>query len=115
MLVASVIASAVALRRGVALQWALIPTACGGVLLVVGVARPALVAPLERGWSALGHLIGRVTTPALLVLVFVVIVVPLGLLLRVLGKDVLRLRRDATAGTYWIERERKAFDFERLS
>jgi hypothetical protein len=118
MLIALSVASVIAFRRGVALHWAIVPGACGVVLALVALVRPALVRPIAEAWAALGHVLGRVTTPILLVVVFVVVVLPLGLLLRLLGKDPMRLRRDASAKTYWIERERKSFeprDFERMS
>ena len=54
----------------------------------------------------------------MLAVVFATVVVPLGLFMRVLGKDVLKLRRDPSASTYWVERKKRTFDpadFERLS
>ena len=79
---------------------------------------PAIVRPLADGWLFIGKTVGRITTPILLTIVFVVVVTPLGLLLRIFGSDPLRLKRDPKASTYWIERKQRAFapeDFERLS
>jgi hypothetical protein len=47
------------------------------------------------------HALGRVVAPLVLGLVFFLVLTPLGLLLRLLGKDLLRLRRDPAAATYW--------------
>jgi hypothetical protein len=118
MVIAMSLGSVFAFRRGVALPLAVIPGVCGAVLGLLAIVRPAIVRPIAEAWATLGHLLGRVTTPIMLSVVFAVVVVPLGMLLRVLGKDVLKLRRDPTASTYWIERKRKTFergDFERLS
>lgn len=66
--------------------------------------RPGWLAPLNRAWMALGRALHRVTTPVVMGLIFFATVVPTGLVLRLLGKDPLRLRLDPGAETYWIER-----------
>jgi hypothetical protein len=102
----------------VTLPVAIVPAACGVLLSVFAIVRPAIVSPLAEAWADPGHLLGRVTTPIVLAIVFAAVVVPLGLFMRALGKDVLKLRRDASASTYWVERKRRTFepaDFERLS
>ena len=118
MLIALSLVSVVAFRRGVTLPVAIVPAACGVLLSVFAIVRPAIVSPLAEAWADLGYLLGRVTTPIVLAIVFAAVVVPLGLFMRALGKDVLKLRRDASASTYWVERKRRTFepaDFERLS
>ncbi len=118
MLIAGAVLSMIAIRRHVALPFAVAPVGCGALLAVLAVAAPAIVRPLAEAWADLGHVLGRVTTPILLAIVFALVVVPLGLLMRVLGNDILKLRRDPKASTYWIERKRRTFepgDFERLS
>ena len=90
----------------------------GASLAVLSFVAPALVRPLADGWAFIGKTVGRITTPILLTVVFVVVVTPLGLLLRLFGSDPLRLKRDPKAPTYWIERKHRTFrpeDFERLS
>lgn len=47
------------------------------------------------------HALGRVVAPLVLGVIFLLVLTPLGLLLRLLGKDLLRLRRDPGATTYW--------------
>jgi Saxitoxin biosynthesis operon protein SxtJ len=74
------------------------------VLLLVSVARPGLLAPLNRAWTWLGMVLHRCVSPIVLGLVFYTTLTPIGLLLRLTGKDVLRLRLDRDASTYWIER-----------
>ena len=64
----------------------------------------AALAPLNKWWTKLGVLLYRVVSPIALGLMFYVAVVPVGLLMRVLGKDPLRLRRDPDAASYWIDR-----------
>jgi hypothetical protein len=66
--------------------------------------RPAALAPLNTLWMKLGLLLSRVVTPVVLGLLFFVTVTPIALLMRLLGKDPLRLRRDPDATSYWITR-----------
>jgi Saxitoxin biosynthesis operon protein SxtJ len=65
---------------------------------------PAALAPLNRLWLKLGLLLYKVVNPIVLSLLFYATVAPIGLLMRVLGKDPLRLHRDPDAESYWIHR-----------
>lgn len=73
----------------------------GGLALVL----PRVLAPLNRLWMKLGMLIQRVVSPIILGLLFFVTITPIGLFMRMLGKDFLRLRWDPDADSYWIPRE----------
>lgn len=76
-----------------------------GVFLALALVRPQLLRPLNIVWFRLGLAIGRIMTPVVMALIYCVTVVPIGLLMRAAGKDVLRLERDAAATSYWIARE----------
>ena len=52
-------------------------------------------------WMSLGVAIGRVTAPIVLLVVYAVLVVPVGVAMRLRGRDMLRLRRDEKAVSYW--------------
>jgi hypothetical protein len=75
------------------------------VMLAFALAWPAALAPLNRLWLRLGLVLYKVVNPLVMGLVFFTTVVPIGLLMRALGKDPLRLRREPAAGSYWIARE----------
>lgn len=64
----------------------------------------APLAPLNRLWLKLGLLMHRIVSPVALALLFYASVMPIGLLMRALGKDPLRLRRDTETSSYWIHR-----------
>lgn len=81
--------------------WALALAA--GFALITTVS-PARLAPLNRQWTRLGLLLHKIVNPVVLGLIYIVTIVPIGLLLRGLGKDPLRLRRQPDATSYWIER-----------
>lgn len=74
-------------------------------LLALGVLKPSLAHPLNRQWMKLGALLARLTNPVFLMLIYVVSIVPIGLILRVLGKDPMRRKLDKAAPTYWQARD----------
>jgi hypothetical protein len=62
------------------------------------------LAPLNKLWTKLGILLFKIISPVVLALLFYVTVTPIAMLMRMLGKDPLRLRRDPNAASYWINR-----------
>lgn len=69
--------------------------------LLAGLIRPHLVRPIYRGAMTCSFHAGQVMGRVLLAAVFLFVLTPLALLLRVSGKDLLRLRRDSKAETFW--------------
>jgi hypothetical protein len=82
-------------------SWALIVSA---VFLALTLIRPSLLHPANRLWTRFGLLLSKVTNPIFTGLLFFLVITPVGLFMRLTGKDFLRLRRDLSASTYWIER-----------
>jgi hypothetical protein len=64
---------------------------------------PAL-APFNVLWAKLGLLLHRIVSPVILGLLFYGTITPVAALMRLLGKDPLKLRRERDATTYWISR-----------
>ena len=83
--------------------WLWLAAATVSVLLALFCA-PAL-APFNRLWLRLGLVLYKVVNPIVMALLFFATVVPIGLVMRALGKDPLRLKRDPKATSYWIVRE----------
>jgi hypothetical protein len=75
-----------------------------GVFLAVALLRPALLHPLNRAWTALGLLLGRIVNPLVTTVLFFLVFVPAGLISRLGGKDPLRLKPAREADTFWINR-----------
>ena len=81
--------------------WALV--VAGGFLLMA-VAFPQYLAPLNRLWTRFGSLLHRIVNPVILGLMFALAVTPVALIFKVLGKDPLNRRYDRDAESYWIKR-----------
>ena len=80
----------------------------GGVLVVLGAAVPVALRPLYRVWMALAIALSFVMTRVVLTLAYYLVIAPIGLALRALGKDPLTKARAPEAESYWIRREAPA-------
>jgi hypothetical protein len=81
--------------------WAL---ALAGAFAVASFTRPSLLHPFNAVWTRLGLLLGKIVAPVVTGLLFFLVFTPMALAFRLLGKDLLRLRFDPAAASYWIER-----------
>ena len=75
------------------------------VFLIITIIRPNLFTFLNRLWIQFGILLGKIISPVVMGLVFFFVVTPIGILVRILKKDVMGLKRGASS--YWINREDK--------
>ena len=91
------------LVSGQAIRWWSLIVAM--VCLVITLAAPALLSPLNKLWLRLGLLMNRIVSPVVLGFMFYVVVTPMGWLMRLFGKDSMRLRTDDRGGSYWLRRD----------
>jgi hypothetical protein len=77
----------------------------GTALVILAAVRPAWLSPLNRGWMAFARLMNRVASPIVLAVLFLGVVWPIGLLMRLTGSDPLRLRRTGEEASYWLARD----------
>ncbi len=90
------------LRKGHAVRgWALALALLFAVMVLV---RPTVLHPLNRAWTRLGLLLAKVVNPIVTGVLYFAVLTPFGTVMRLIGKDPLRLRMDANASSYWIER-----------
>jgi len=82
--------------------WAL---GIAGGFAAVAIWKPAILGTLNRLWIKFGLLLGKIVSPIALGILFYCVVAPIGMLMRLTGKDPLRLRLDAGADSYWIPRK----------
>jgi hypothetical protein len=73
--------------------------------LGVSLIKPSLLGPLNRLWLKFGTLLHSITSPIILGVMFFLVITPIGLLMRLFGKDFLRLKFDQASPSYWIRRE----------
>ena len=82
--------------------WAMI---IAGVFLLLSFIAPNLLKIPNRLWHKFGLLLGAIIAPIAMGLVYFLTIAPIGLLMRLSGKDLLRQKLDSSENTYWIERK----------
>src|SRR5262249_32194049 len=75
-----------------------------GLFLFAACFPASAVRPLNMLWMKLGFLLHKIVNPIVMGLLFYGTVFPTGLMVRLRGRDLLRLERDRGADTYWIAR-----------
>ncbi|HSD60627.1 MAG TPA: SxtJ family membrane protein [Burkholderiales bacterium] len=82
--------------------WALL---AGAAFAAVTLVRPRLLAAPNRLWTRFGLLLGRIVSPVVIGILYYLVITPFGVVMRLAGKDPLRLKREPEARSYWIERD----------
>jgi hypothetical protein len=72
---------------------------------VIGWVAPGVLAPFNRLWAKLGHLLHMIVSPVFLGVLFYGCIMPVGLLMRLCGKDPMRRKFEPATESYWIVRK----------
>jgi len=89
---------------------ALVCAALGSLLVLMGLAVPRALGPLRRGWMAVAELLSRVTTPVFMAVLYLVVLTPVGMLMRLFARNPVLRPRTAQSG--WIPRAETRSDLE---
>ena len=73
------------------------------IFLILGLLNSKILTPLNKIWFKFGILLGGFVSPVVMGIVFFAIVTPTSLIMKVLGKNLLNLKK-GNKKTYWIER-----------
>jgi len=84
--------------------WALVLSL---IFLVLGILNSRFLTPLNKLWYKFGIFLGSIASPIVMGIVFFMVVTPIGLIMRFLGKDLLRVNKNKIVSTYWINREKQ--------
>lgn len=79
------------------------PWIVAALLWVPALLKPAALLPIYRAWMKIGHAIGWVNTRIILGVIFYVLVMPMGLIMRLFGKDPMNRKRDSSVSSYRIK------------
>ena len=74
------------------------------IFLVLGLINSKILLPLNKIWFRFGIYLGNFISPIVMGIIFFIIITPISLLLKILGKDVLNLKKNKKK-TYWIDRD----------
>ena len=73
------------------------------IFLVLGLFNSKILTPLNKYWFKFGIFLGKIISPMIMGIIFFLVVTPTGLIMRLLGKDVLNLKYNKNQ-SYWIEK-----------
>ena len=82
--------------------WALIISL---IFLFLGVIDSRILNPFKSAWIKLGEFLGKIIAPIVMFLVFFTILTPTGIILRLFGKDLLKIKKNKTCKSYWVDRK----------
>ena len=74
------------------------------IFLILGLINSNILKPLNFIWMKFGMLLGRIISPVILGIIFFFVVTPTGLIMRLLGKDLLNFKYN-NHKSYWIEKD----------
>lgn len=77
----------------------------GAPLIAAAYFMPEKLAPLNKGWMKLGHLLFHIVNPVVMGLIYVICFIPGGLIMRALKHDPMNREFDGLAMTYWVKKK----------
>ena len=77
------------------------------IFFILAVLNSKLLTPLNKLWFKFGLFLGSIISPIVMGIVYFIVVTPIGIFMRLLGKDLLKTSKAKNASTYWIKRINK--------
>ena len=74
------------------------------LFLLLGLLNSKILTPLNKLWFRFGLFLGKIISPIIMGVIFFLVVTPIGLLMRLFGKDVINLKLNKKKNSYWIEK-----------
>ena len=86
--------------------------AIGVIFLILGLLNSKLLHPLNLVWIKFGEILGRIVAPIVMGFIYFIVITPIGLFMRLIGKDLLRIKF-LKNNSYWIKREKNIGSMKR--
>ena len=77
------------------------------IFLILGILNSNILKPLNKIWFKFGMFLGKIVSPIVMGLVYFLVVTPTGFIMRFLGKDLLKLKKNKN-NTYWLTKNYKS-------
>ena len=82
------------------------------IFLILALLNSKILAPMNKIWIRFGLFLGNFISPIVMGIIFFFVVTPIGLLMRLFGKDVLNLKKNKFS-TYWIKKTNQKSSMEK--
>ena len=76
------------------------------IFLILGLMNSKLLSPLNKIWFKFGLLLGSIISPIIMGIIFFLVITPIGIFMKLLGKDLLNSKYDNKKKSYWINRDK---------
>ena len=73
------------------------------IFLILGLLNSIILTPLNKLWFKFGIFLGKIISPIIMGIIFFLVVTPIGLIMRLIGKDLLNIKYSDNK-SYWIEK-----------
>ena len=77
------------------------------IFFILGILNSKLLTPLNKLWFKFGIFLGSIVSPIVMGIVYFLVVTPMGMFMRFLGKDLLKTSKEKNASTYWMKRDKQ--------
>ena len=74
------------------------------IFLILGILNSKILTPFNKVWFRFGIFLGNFISPIIMGIVFFLVVTPTGLIMKILKKDLLKLKNN-NSNTYWLEKD----------
>ncbi len=82
------------------------------IFLVLGITNSKILSPIKKSWIKLGEILGKIIAPIVMGFIYFIIITPIGLFMRLVGKDLLGLKFNKNQ-SYWIKRSKNVNTMKR--
>ena len=74
--------------------------------LILGLINSKILTPLNKAWIKFGEFLGKIIAPIVMAVVYFVVLTPISILVRICGKDLLKIKFSEKNNSYWIKRSK---------
>ena len=78
------------------------------IFLFLGLIKSKILLPLNRYWIKLGEILGRIIAPIVMLIIFLMVVTPISILVKIFQKDILGLKFNKNIDSYWVTKEKNS-------
>ena len=83
------------------------------LFLILAIIKSKLLTPLNKLWFKFGIKLGSIVSPIVMGAIFFLVVTPIGIVMNVIGKDLLNKKQNKKIKTYWIKRDKPTGSMKR--
>ena len=99
------IAAAYGWHKQLSNTWVHVFLVLASIFLLFALIAPKLLGPLNKAWYQLGLFLGRFISPIVLGILFFIVITPVAIVMRLAGRDALKLRKQDVVESHWIDRK----------